>query len=207
MKHVISKSFDFCYGHRVHTQRLKEELAETTHCRCRHLHGHQGRLEVRLAAPTLDDSSMVTDFHHLNWFKTFIDTYIDHKMLLDIEDALINTFVPSCVSPFLYPELYHVVGNYKEPDRIRAYHFITPSAEAVKKAGESVREMGERAEAGMIEMMEGLVLVPFVPTSERLSEFLYCVSADRLEREVEGVKVLEVEFNETPKTSAIYRAE
>ena len=50
--HRVTASIDFSYGHRLLGHRG----------RCRRLHGHNGRLEVEVAAGALDDLGMVVDF-------------------------------------------------------------------------------------------------------------------------------------------------
>ena len=56
------------------------------------------------------------------------------------------------------------------------------------------------------EVLEGLILVNFVPTSENLAEFVYeWVSAVMNEHCVEmGIYVDKVVFEETPKSSSTY---
>ena len=68
MAHVIDKTFEFCYGHRVWTQKLNGEYAADLKCACRHLHGHEGKMQVFLKSPsgTLDPTGMVTGFGHRN---------------------------------------------------------------------------------------------------------------------------------------------
>ncbi len=41
MSWIIDKTFEFCYGHRVWTQKLNGEYAADLKCACRHLHGHE----------------------------------------------------------------------------------------------------------------------------------------------------------------------
>ncbi|MFB1007956.1 MAG: 6-carboxytetrahydropterin synthase, partial [Sulfurospirillum sp.] len=89
----ISKEFDFCYGHRVWSQQLDSEFSLTGCLACRHLHGHQGKVIVYLQSSELKDG-MVTDFHHLNWFKLFLDNTLDHKFIIDIHDPLFATLLP-----------------------------------------------------------------------------------------------------------------
>jgi len=83
----ISKSFDFCYGHRVWNQDLKQEYAGQVGSKCKHLHGHQGRVVIFLKATNLSNG-MVTDFNHLNWLKQFIDEHIDHRFVIDQNDPI-----------------------------------------------------------------------------------------------------------------------
>ena len=50
--HRITKSIEFCYGHRLVGHSGK----------CRYLHGHNGLLEVDIDAEELDAMGMVVDF-------------------------------------------------------------------------------------------------------------------------------------------------
>ena len=50
----VTREIDFCYGHRLLNYDGK----------CRHLHGHNGRAVLTLAAPELDGLGMVMDFSH-----------------------------------------------------------------------------------------------------------------------------------------------
>jgi len=71
---------DFCYGHRLLRYQGK----------CAHLHGHNGRVEIELAAPALDGQSMVADFSDIGRIvKGFIDQHLDHRMLLHRDDPLV----------------------------------------------------------------------------------------------------------------------
>lgn len=83
----IAKSFSFCYGHRVWSQKLDPELSVNGSCKCRHYHGHEARVEVGLRASCLANG-MVTDFKNLTWLKEFLDTYLDHKFIVDTNDPL-----------------------------------------------------------------------------------------------------------------------
>ncbi len=87
--HKISKSFEFDFGHRVWNQKLKPELAGTSLNKCRFLHGHRGKVVIELKSETLKDG-MVMDFNELNFFKEFLDRYIDHKFLVDENDPSIG---------------------------------------------------------------------------------------------------------------------
>jgi 6-pyruvoyltetrahydropterin/6-carboxytetrahydropterin synthase len=75
--YVVTRELRFCYGHRLLDYAGK----------CRHLHGHNGRAVISLAAPTLDHLGMVCDFSHIKRVVGgWIDEHLDHKMLLHKND-------------------------------------------------------------------------------------------------------------------------
>ena len=77
---TVTKTIDFCYGHRL----LKYEG------RCRHLHGHNGRIEVDINSDQLDERGMVADFGEIKRIlKTWIDETLDHQMILCKDDPLV----------------------------------------------------------------------------------------------------------------------
>ena len=79
-RHKITKTIDFCYGHR-----LLEYAGK-----CRQLHGHNGLLEVDLEADALDSLGMVRDFSEVrDIVKGWVDEHLDHKMLLRRDDPVI----------------------------------------------------------------------------------------------------------------------
>ncbi|MFH2203202.1 MAG: 6-carboxytetrahydropterin synthase [Elusimicrobiota bacterium] len=75
----VTKKLTFCYGHRLLNYDGK----------CRHLHGHNGLLELVLAKPELDELGMVMDFVDIkSAVKKWIDDELDHKMILNEQDPL-----------------------------------------------------------------------------------------------------------------------
>lgn len=77
---TIAKEIRFCYGHR-----LLEYAGK-----CRHLHGHNGRAVITLAAAALDRLGMVVDFSEIKRVVgAWIDDTLDHKMLLHRDDPII----------------------------------------------------------------------------------------------------------------------
>jgi 6-pyruvoyltetrahydropterin/6-carboxytetrahydropterin synthase len=57
--------------------------------KCRHPHGHNGRLEVELARARLDGRGMVMDFEDIKTrLQTWIDENLDHRMILKRGDPL-----------------------------------------------------------------------------------------------------------------------
>jgi len=177
MKWNISKQFDFCYGHRVWSQELNKEYALDECLKCRHLHGHQGKILVHLESDHLTNG-MVTDFKHLNWFKKFLDDTIDHKFIIDINDPLYNTLLPFYKNG---TNLNQMEQDYKIPD-------LT----IVKDEPIHIREM-----------YEGFIIVDFVPTSENLSAWLLKIVQKKMAKI--DIKVSHIEYFETPKSkSTVY---
>jgi len=81
---LVTREIRFCYGHR-----LLEYAGK-----CRHLHGHNGRAVISLAAQQLDPLGMVMDFSHIKRVvSAWIDDSLDHKMLLHKDDPLLPLLV------------------------------------------------------------------------------------------------------------------
>ena len=180
----IDKTFDFCYGHRVWTQTLDPELSCNSSCKCRHQHGHQGQIKVFLKSNELKDG-MVLDFVELNWFKKWVDDVLDHKMILDISDPGLQTFYPLC------KDIYNVYG----PSTAEFLQYHTEGYFTVWPDKIAILPPHEK------EIYEGLVLVPFIPTSENLSKWLF----DVVQNKLNDIAVVEkIEFNETPKSRSTY---
>jgi len=76
----VTKVIDFCYGHRLLNYQGK----------CKHLHGHNGRVEIELQSESLDSRGMVVDFEEIKReIKGWIDAELDHKMILCCRDPII----------------------------------------------------------------------------------------------------------------------
>jgi 6-pyruvoyltetrahydropterin/6-carboxytetrahydropterin synthase len=76
----VTRELTFCYGHRLLDYDGK----------CRHLHGHNGRAVLTLAAAKLDHVGMVVDFTRLKGvIGAWIDETLDHKMLLHKDDPVL----------------------------------------------------------------------------------------------------------------------
>ena len=178
MTWIIDKTFEFCYGHRVWTQKLNGEYAADLKCACRHLHGHEGKMQVHLTGDELDSTGMVTDFRHLEWLKKWINTYIDHQFIIDKHDPLYNKIIGERgLVPVLVPDTGYVAG----------YHLDLTGLE------ENTPEY---------EYYEGFMVVDFVPTSERLSAWM----AELVEAKMSklGVRVHSIEWWETPKSRSVF---
>ena len=100
----VTITIHFSYGHRLLNYEGK----------CKHLHGHNGRVEIELSTATLDQREMVRDFGEVKHaVKQWIDETFDHKMLLRRDDP---------AAPFLQKlgEPIHLVDT-------------NPTAEAIAK--------------------------------------------------------------------------
>ncbi|MFH1830441.1 MAG: 6-carboxytetrahydropterin synthase [Pseudomonadota bacterium] len=76
---TVSKTFSFCYGHRL----LKDEG------KCRHLHGHTGRATFVLGSDALDDKGMVFHFDRLKeTVGRWLEENLDHVLLLHKDDPV-----------------------------------------------------------------------------------------------------------------------
>lgn len=76
----VSREIDFCYGHRLLNYAGK----------CRHLHGHNGRLLITFEAASLDERGMVLDFSDIKRsIAHWIDEHLDHRMILHRDDPVV----------------------------------------------------------------------------------------------------------------------
>lgn len=78
----VTRVIHFCYGHRLRQYEGK----------CKHLHGHNGQVEIELSSDRLDARGMVLDFDEIKrTIQTWIDQTLDHKMLLRKDDPAAAT--------------------------------------------------------------------------------------------------------------------
>ena len=171
--HKITKEFECDYGHRVHNQSLNKEYSLDDCLVCRHLHGHRMKVGVGLEADTLTDN-MVTDFKHLNWFKDFIDTVVDHKFIIDINDPMFEVITGKKTSDVRYTEYQGATFGYFALGKDLLHN----------------------------EILESFVIVDFVPTSEELSKWFFHLVSKKMNPL--GVKVSSISFKETQKSEAVY---
>ena len=112
----VIKQIDFCYGHRLLNYSGK----------CRHLHGHNGRVEIVLQGEELDQLDMLVDFGEVKrTIKDWIDAELDHKMVLNRRDPLIPLlqeheqplYIMDCnpTAEALAREICHVASQHEFP--------------------------------------------------------------------------------------------
>jgi len=180
MAWIIDKTFEFCYGHRVWTQQLNGEYAADLKCACRHLHGHEGKMQVFLQSNTgnLDSTGMVTDFRHLEWLKKWINEYIDHQFVIDKSDPLYDSIVDNReLVPVMVPNTDVVAGWHLNLDGLEPN---TPE----------------------YEYFEGFLVVDFVPTSENLSAWMANLVEAKMSKL--DVTVKQIDWWETPKSRSTF---
>ena len=93
--HCITVSIDFSYGHRLLGHAGK----------CRHLHGHNGRMEIDIASDHLNELGMVADFSDVKAVAgAWIDENLDHRTILCERDPLVSALRQAGENPFLIEE-------------------------------------------------------------------------------------------------------
>jgi 6-pyruvoyltetrahydropterin/6-carboxytetrahydropterin synthase len=207
MSWVIDKQIEFCYGHRVWSQQLSAEFCETgdTFCKCKHLHGHQGKVHVFLESYILE-RGMVTDFKHLGWLKNFLDDHLDHKFIVDINDpwvaGIINAYPvtePPPAGSHWLTALQPVIGlNTSDEELLKVIPVLVPDTDHLAGYEIDVSQLSGPEQ----EFYEGFFIVNFTPTSEHLCKWVYDLAAVKMARL--GVKVSRVDWWETPKSRSSY---
>jgi len=184
----IAKRIDFCYGHRVWSQVLDREYSVNDACACRHLHGHQGHLHIHLKGESLE-GGMVTDFKHTNWLKKFVDQYLDHRMIIDINDPSFD-FITNVDKKHL-EEVYAHTSNK-----------VIKTKEPVLKVFRLDNKNIKNYTYPQLEVIDGFTVVDFIPTSENLAKWIYEFSSEIMSHI--NVEVSKVTLFETPKSQATF---
>ena len=201
----IDKQFSFCYGHRVWSQQLHGDYCESgdTSCKCRALHGHEGLVHVFLEAPVLE-RGMVTDFKHLGWLKNFLDDYLDHRFIIDLNDPWFANIVggsPVFENGRLTSFKPTRPLNTSEAETIQMTHVKVPGTDRV--VGWELNTEETSLVGPEEEVLSGFFFVNFVPTSENFSKWIYdCVDA---KMSLIDVKTAQIDWFETPKSRSSYR--
>ena len=199
-KWTIDKQFDFCFGHRVWSQDLNTEYSLDGCLACRHLHGHQGKVKLFLCANKLN-KGMVTDFKHTNIFKKWLDDVMDHKFIIDVNDPLFNNLAGDILlTPDESLSWYeNLMVNYNSK-----YGYARPDLDHIADILSKLN-ISDAQKQAIFEKYEGLIVVNFIPTSERLCQWWYEVANKMLNGL--GIDVVAVEYWETPKSHCRYQPE
>jgi 6-pyruvoyltetrahydropterin/6-carboxytetrahydropterin synthase len=79
---TATRVYDFCYGHSVTGHHIEGKPGK-----CRHIHGHNGRIEWTISVPELDELGRVLDFGVMKQLlDEWVETHWDHKFLLWEQD-------------------------------------------------------------------------------------------------------------------------
>jgi 6-pyruvoyltetrahydropterin/6-carboxytetrahydropterin synthase len=151
----ITKKINFVAGHRVHSQNLPKSLGPN---KCRFLHGHEYMLEIFITSD-LDESGMVLDFTFFNYLNDFIQRFIDHKFILDINDPLFDSITG--------------VNNRLDWSRCLVYYTITEIDGKIElvstdKEKSLFSKFNRYYEEFRDEHKQSFIFVDFVPTAENL---------------------------------------
>ena len=115
----ISQEIEFCYGHRLLNYDGK----------CRFLHGHNAKAVVVLEGEHLDTRGMLIDFSDVKGhLRTWIDEYLDHKMILCQSDPLIP-LLEETGEPLYLIEGNPTAENIARLIYLQARHFNLPVVE------------------------------------------------------------------------------
>ncbi len=91
----VTQEIEFCYGHRLLNYDGK----------CRFLHGHNGKAVIVLEGMDLDTRGMLVDFGDIKKsLATWIDSTLDHRMILHEKDPTVDFFLQQREPIFTIPD-------------------------------------------------------------------------------------------------------
>ena len=76
LEHVVH------YAHRIHNQVLPPGITP----KCRNIHGHSGKIVATFEGPLNEKTGMILDFYYIKEIFRYIDSLLDHKLLISHED-------------------------------------------------------------------------------------------------------------------------
>ena len=81
MNYSVIREIHFSYGHRLLNHPGK----------CARLHGHNGRVQIKVSSKKLNGQKMVMDFYEIrSVIGKWIDETLDHRMILGKKDPLVK---------------------------------------------------------------------------------------------------------------------
>jgi 6-pyruvoyltetrahydropterin/6-carboxytetrahydropterin synthase len=136
-------------------------------------------MQVFLTSDKLDNTGMVTDFRHLEWLKQWINEYVDHRFIVDRNDPLYE----------------NLIGGSRKlvPIKVPGTDYIACYQLDLSDLKDNTPEF---------EYYEGFTVVDFVPTSEKLSEWMSAVVDAKMK--LLGVTVHRIDWWETPKSRSVF---
>ena len=217
----ISKTFTFSAAHSVFSQQLNPKWTANTYPKCRRLpgHGHDYKLTVYLSSERLDKSQMVTDFHHLSWFKQFLDRCFDHKLILSLQDSGALLFLRKLFllddRGFSLPEIEKMKPSVKFYAVENDFSFVSDEIDVdVMDLSRFVYLTFDSfscpafSEKSVIEidfyqrLLDGIALFKYSPTSEQMAKFFFKFINKNIEPL--GVRCSRVSLSETETSCATY---
>lgn len=194
----LSKTFEFCYGHRVHNQVLNGEFADDLKTACRRFHGHEGKVVVYMEGEELE-RGMVTDLRHTEWAKKFFNTFVDHQFLMDINDPMFESFA---MAPYnkLFGTLYTDKHLFMQKVGVA---IVVPDTQHIVGYRIDMSDAPDTA-CSEFDVLDGITVLDFVPTSEHLAEWTCNWVQAKMSRI--DVAVTQVDWWETPKSCASYQS-
>jgi len=170
----ISKEFTVDIAHVIHTQQLPDKYFP----KCKYIHGHTVVIKPIIIGTINEKTRMVYDYTLLNNFKKVIDTFFDHKFLLPYKLASLGEVIVSIHN--------QVVGvNYKNSQ------FTNPKGEVLLETNGTITYISKPS-----------------TTAEDMVTLLVDILATTIWNahvnnnvKIEQIKLLNIEFKETPKSS------
>jgi len=187
-KYKISKSFDFCYGHRVYTQDVDPDYAGSLECPCQRIHGHQGKITVEMSIDKLDQRGFVVDFKELSFIKYFIDNNLDHRFIVSVQDPGFQKLVGIDPLYTIKEDSELVIPIHLHSNELMGYRFDIDNPHIKMDMNH----------------LNSFVIVDFNPTSEELAKWIYEGLEKVFDQSPFDCRVESVEWSETPKTKAVY---
>jgi 6-pyruvoyltetrahydropterin/6-carboxytetrahydropterin synthase len=190
----IDKQFSFCYSHRVWVQTLLEDFCAVgdTKCACRRKHGHHGTVHVFLESDKLNLQGMVVDFKMLGWLKDFLDNNVDHREILDSNDPIFHILANGTVD-------YNTkLFTTKDDEILPLVPVYVPGTKFL--TGYNLDTF--TVKGPMQEYYDSFFIVDFIPTSERLSEWIFNLVDAKMK--TIDVTVSRIDWFETPKSRSTY---
>jgi 6-pyruvoyltetrahydropterin/6-carboxytetrahydropterin synthase len=168
----IQKHFKFDMGHRIPTQKLDEKLALTTENKCKRLHGHEYFVDVSLSGQRLRIDGMLLDFNHLNFFKQMINSTLDHKFMIWIDDPVFEKLIRSFdLDKIENISLLSIINGVTSS--IDKNNIISNIKDVIVGEIDSYKMTITTTDEDLREYYNSFVVSSFIPTAEGLSRFFY----------------------------------
>lgn len=178
---TITKTFNFCYGHRVDSQDFDSIYNDG---KCRFLHGHDGCIELIFDSKNFDESS-------LNWFENFLINHVDYKFLIDKNDPIFYFAVEHLMSFHVhYNDFSTLFKKYLTPVNVQGV-IVGWNVDTTSFA----RDWGMDLIHPNMDVLKGYFVVDFSPTGENLVAWVYKIISNSLDQT--KIQLLQVNWHES----------